>query len=94
VGINTFVGGEDTPPGSTPPLTRSDAAEKQARVAAVASFRQHHAAQAAPALAQLQQVVLQGGNVFAELMETVKYCTLGQICHALYEVVGRYRRRL
>jgi len=94
VGINTFVGGEDTSPGSTPPLTRSDAAEKQARIAAVASFRQHHAARAVPALAQLQQVVLQGGNVFAELMETVKYCTLGQICHALYEVVGRYRRRL
>ena len=34
------------------------------------------------------------GNLFAELMETVKYCSLGQITHALYEVGGQYRRSM
>ena len=37
---------------------------------------------------------LRNGNLFAELMETVKYCSLGQITHALYEVGGQYRRSM
>ena len=38
--------------------------------------------------------VSNNGNPFAELMETVKYCSLGQITHALYEVGGQYRRNM
>ena len=33
-------------------------------------------------------------NLFACLMETVKYCSLGEITHALYEVGGQYRRNM
>jgi len=39
-------------------------------------------------------VALEGGNIFAELMNTVKAASLGQITHALYEVGGRYRRNM
>jgi isobutyryl-CoA mutase len=39
----------------------------------------------------LQEVALSGGNVFAELLETVKSCSLGQITGALYAVGGKYR---
>ena len=39
-------------------------------------------------------VAVDNGNLFAELMETVKYCSLGQITHALYEVGGQYRRNM
>jgi len=42
----------------------------------------------------LQDVVRSGGNTFAELMHTVRDCSLGQITEALYEVGGRYRRRI
>ena len=45
-------------------------------------------------LHRLQQVCLANGNVFSELMETVKFCTLGEITHALYEVGGQYRRNM
>ena len=45
-------------------------------------------------LKQLQQVAVNNGNLFAELMETVKYCTLGQITNALYAVGGQYRRNM
>jgi len=45
-------------------------------------------------LKRLQEAALKNENIFAELMETVKYCSLGQITHALYEVGGQYRRNM
>jgi methylmalonyl-CoA mutase len=48
----------------------------------------------AAALKRLQQVALAGGNVFEELMETAKVCTLGQITDALFAVGGQYRRNM
>ena len=50
--------------------------------------------QAPEALERLQQVALSGENIFAELMETVKSCSLGQITGALYGVGGQYRRNM
>ena len=48
----------------------------------------------AAALKQLQQVVRLAGNVFEELMETVKVASLGQITDALFNVGGQYRRNM
>jgi methylmalonyl-CoA mutase len=45
-------------------------------------------------LLRLQEVAVNNGNLFEELMETVKYCSLGQITHALYEMGGQYRRNM
>ncbi len=45
-------------------------------------------------LKKLKEVAINNGNLFAQLMETVKYCSLGQITHALYEVGGQYRRNM
>jgi len=58
------------------------------------AFQARNAPRAPAALARLKQVAGAHGNVFAELMETVKSCSLGQITHALYEVGGRYRRNM
>jgi methylmalonyl-CoA mutase N-terminal domain/subunit len=55
---------------------------------------QRNAAQAPARLQQLQQVAVANGNLFEELMETVKYCSLGQITNALFEVGGQYRRNM
>ncbi len=33
-------------------------------------------------------------NIFSELMEAAKVCSLGQISGALYEVGGQYRRNM
>ena len=60
----------------------------------LADFQSRHADQAPEALARLQNVALSGGNIFAELMETVKTCSLGQITGALYDVGGQYRRNM
>ena len=45
-------------------------------------------------LNQLQAAAVKNENLFAELMETVKYCSLGQITNALYAVGGQYRRNM
>jgi methylmalonyl-CoA mutase len=73
-------------------LARATEAEKQSQIKRLADFQHRHAAAAPTALKRLQQVALNGDNIFAELMETVRVCSLGQITQALYEVGGRYRR--
>jgi methylmalonyl-CoA mutase len=45
-------------------------------------------------LRKLQQTAIQNKNIFEELMEAVKYCSLGQITKALFEVGGQYRRNM
>ena len=46
------------------------------------------------ALEDLRKVVINNGNVFEELMTTVKYCSLGEITHTLFQVGGKYRRSM
>jgi methylmalonyl-CoA mutase len=60
----------------------------------LADFHKRHEKEAPAALARLQQTALSGENIFAELMETVRYCSLGQITQALYDVGGKYRRNM
>jgi len=75
-------------------LARATEAEKQSQLKRLAAFKKRHQDQSASALERLQQVALSGGNVFAELMHTVRYCSLGQITRALYDVGGKYRRNM
>jgi methylmalonyl-CoA mutase len=95
VGVNTFLSGSDSSAElNSAQLIRSTEEEKQAQVAAVRAFQARNAERSPAALARLQQVASSGGNVFAELMECVKVCSLGQISRALYQVGGQYRRNM
>jgi methylmalonyl-CoA mutase len=95
VGVNTYLSGADAADEHKgAQLIRSTEAEKQAQVAGARAFQARNAGRSAAALERLQQVAAGGGNVFAELMETVKVCSLGQISHALYQVGGQYRRNM
>jgi isobutyryl-CoA mutase len=95
VGVNTYLSktdGLDEHKGAE--LIRSTDEEKQDQVTGVHAFQARNAQEAPRALRNLQDVAARGGNVFAELMESVKFCSLGQISHALYEVGGQYRRSM
>jgi methylmalonyl-CoA mutase len=97
VGINTFQDPNTLGDSWEPPaveLRRSSNEEKQAQINAVRAFQAKHAAEAPAALARLQEVVLNGGNLFAELMRTVRVASLGQVSNALYRVGGEYRRNV
>jgi len=94
IGVNTF---ENPEPESEPQpraLIRSTEGEKRQQVANLSAFRARHAEAAPAALRRLQEVARRGENVFAELMDTVKVASLGQISEALFEVGGRYRRSM
>ncbi|MDX1443480.1 MAG: methylmalonyl-CoA mutase family protein, partial [Gammaproteobacteria bacterium] len=93
VGVNTFLGKDDEGT-EEPELIRSTEEEKQAQIRAVQTQHTHNAEAIDIALQRLKDTAASGGNVFAELMEAVKVCTLGQISQALYEVGGKYRRNM
>ena len=97
VGINTFVDpateSEEWEPEAVE-LRRSSTDEKDDQIARLAAFHAQHRASAPEALKRLQQVATTGGNIFGELMNTVRVASLGQITSALYEVGGEYRRNL
>jgi methylmalonyl-CoA mutase len=94
VGVNTFrtPHGEGAP--ATVQLARSTEEEKQSQLRRLAEFHAAHAAEAPAALERLRRTVIDNGNVFEALMDTVRVCSLGQITHALFEVGGQYRRSM
>ena len=79
-------------PGAFIELARATEEEKASQLRRVRDFMKLHAQEGPKALERLQRVALEGGNIFAELMETVRVASLGQITQALYEVGGQYRR--
>jgi len=94
VGVNTFRSPHGDPVPAELALARSTTEEKESQLARLAAFHARHAKEAPAALARLKQVVIDNGNVFAELMHTVRVCSLGQITQALFEVGGQYRRSM
>jgi len=93
VGVNTFVA-----PGGAPirtvALARGTEEEKRGQIARLRAFQAAHRPEVRPALERLKAVAREGGNVFEELLRTVRVASLGQISRALYEVGGRYRRSM
>jgi methylmalonyl-CoA mutase len=94
IGVNTFLGADDAGEIRDAELIRSSEEEKRDQVTAVRAFLERNAAQRPQALRRLQAAAASGGNVFAELMESVKVASLGSISRALYDVGGQYRRSM
>ncbi len=94
VGVNTFVAPGSDRPVETVELARSTEEEKQRQLTRLREFQSRHAVDREAALDALRQTALGQGNVFAELMHTVRHATLGEITSTLFEVGGAYRRNV
>jgi methylmalonyl-CoA mutase len=94
IGVNTFLDPAGSPTVSPPEVIRAATGEKDFAIASRDAFLARNAATAPAALAAVKRVALDGANVFSELMEACKVCTLGQLSAALYEVGGQYRRNM
>ncbi len=94
VGVNTFLNKKGSPTILPTEVIRSTTEEKEFQIKTLQKFHKRHEATSAAMLKKLQQVAVNNENLFAELMETVKYCSLGQITNALYAVGGQYRRNM
>lgn len=96
IGVNTYL--NPNPPSEESidnmELARATKEEKETQIHNLRNFQSRHTDEAEEALQRLKEVAVTGGNIFAELMETVKVASLGQITRALYEVGGQYRRNM
>jgi methylmalonyl-CoA mutase len=94
VGVNTFTRpSSDTAPEKVE-LARATEAEKESQILRLAAFHRAHSNDRDRALATLRNTALEGGNVFATLMDTVRHASLGEITQTLFEVGGMYRRNV
>ncbi|MDZ7694122.1 MAG: methylmalonyl-CoA mutase family protein [Balneolaceae bacterium] len=75
-------------------LIRSTKEEKEQQIENLEAFHKRYSEESKKAIKSLKETAKSGGNIFEELMETVKVASLGQISNALYEVGGEYRRNM
>jgi methylmalonyl-CoA mutase len=95
IGVNTFKSeGTSEEDEREIDLIRSTEEEKKQQIDNLEAFHERNRNEADEALERLKKVARQNGNLFEELMETVKVASLGQISQALYEVGGQYRRNM
>lgn len=96
IGVNTYLNPNQTDgeTNSDLKLARASKEEKEQQIKNLKAFHGDHNNDAAAALLRLKETALNGGNIFEELMNTVKSASLGQITTALYEVGGKYRRNM
>ncbi len=94
IGVNTFLGKDGSPTVLPGEVIRSTDEEKQQQIKNLKNFQQAHADRSEEMLQQLQTAAINQQNLFEVMMEAVKFCSLGQITTALFEVGGKYRRNM
>ena len=94
IGVNTFLSSEGSPTITPKEVIRATEEEKERQITNLEAIHRAKAAEAPQALKALQEAALNNENLFEQLMEATKVCTLGQITDALFEVGGQYRRNM
>jgi methylmalonyl-CoA mutase len=96
IGVNTFRNPEINfdEANATLELARASDEDKQEQLKRLADFQKRHKEESTEALEELRQTAIKGENIFAQLLKSVRSCSLGQITSALYEVGGQYRRNM
>jgi len=94
IGVNTFRSANSEAEMPTLELARGTEAEKVSQLSRVHAFAEMHRGEAAAAQARLRLAVINGENVFAELMTAARVCTLGQLTDTFFQVGGEYRRNV
>src|SRR6056297_3057908 len=95
IGVNTFLSDKESEEDEKEiELIRSNEEEKKQQIDNLNRIQKINSDESEDALRRLKKTAREDGNLFEELMETVKVASLGQISHALYEVGGQYRRNM
>ncbi|MCF8425953.1 MAG: methylmalonyl-CoA mutase family protein [Bacteroidia bacterium] len=94
IGVNTFLSSKGSPTVLPKEVIRSTTEEKEYQISMLNQLKQGNKEKGIEMLKILQKKAIHNENIFEELMETVKFCSLGQITSALFEVGGQYRRNM
>lgn len=92
IGVNTYLNENPSNPYDHMEITRASEEEKQERLADLAEFKKIHKDKESEAISRLKETAINGGNIFAELLNTVEHVSMGTITNVLYEIGGKYRR--
>ena len=94
IGVNTFLSSKGSPTIIPKEVIRATEEEKDYQISMLAELQKTHADKTPELLRELQTLAIHNKNIFEGLMEVCKYCSLGQITNALFEVGGQYRRNM
>jgi len=94
IGVNTFLSSKGSPTVIPAEVIRASEEEKQFQIQTLDSLHKFHADKTQEQLGIIQDVAINNKNIFAQLMEATKICSLGEITSALFEVGGQYRRNM
>ncbi|MDN4165406.1 methylmalonyl-CoA mutase family protein [Cytophagales bacterium LB-30] len=94
IGVNTFLSSKGSPTIIPHEVIRATQEEKEAQIQTLKNLHERNAEVGQKQIAELQNAAIENRNMFNVLMEAAKYCSLGQITSALYEVGGQYRRNM
>jgi isobutyryl-CoA mutase len=94
IGVNTFLSSKGSPTVLPKEVIRATEEEKQAQIVAIENLHKAQVERSSEILRRVQQAAIQNHNIFEQLMEAAKVCSLGQITQALFEVGGEYRRNM
>jgi len=94
IGVNTFLSSKGSPTVVPAEVIRATEEEKQFQIKTLEILHTAHKEKVAETLAVIQETAIQNKNIFEQLMEATKVCSLGQITSALFEVGGQYRRNM
>lgn len=94
IGVNTFLSSKGSPTVRPREVIRATTEEKEYQITMLNRLHSFHGDDASHMIKRFQQAAIQNKNIFTELMEATKVCSLGQITKALFEVGGQYRRNM
>ncbi len=94
IGVNTFLSSKGSPTILPQEVIRATPEEKEYQIKMLNKLHSFQGENSAKKLGRVQLAAIENKNIFSELMEASKVCSLGQITKALFEVGGQYRRNM
>jgi methylmalonyl-CoA mutase len=94
IGVNTFLSSKGSPTILPQEVIRATEKEKQYQITVVKNLNKGNAAKVEHQIKLLKQKSINNENIFEQLMEACKVCSIGQITEALFDVGGQYRRNM
>jgi methylmalonyl-CoA mutase len=94
IGVNTFLSSKGSPTVKPREVIRATEKEKEFQINTLNKLHTVYEDRAQDNLKRIQEAAIKNENIFEELMQATKYCSLGQITEALFEVGGQYRRNM
>ncbi|MCB0466559.1 MAG: methylmalonyl-CoA mutase, partial [Aequorivita sp.] len=94
IGVNTFLSSKGSPTVLPAEVIRATEEEKQVQIETLQNLHKAYSDKALSSIEKVKFAAIHNKNIFEELMEATKVCSLGQVTEALFEVGGQYRRNM